>query len=148
VWKSFFPLKNNEKSKFYIGHSDPLHGFGLQPPRSSKRRISKNDQDAVEHREEKGESSEKSRLEDGDDENEEEEDDDDEEESKNDGVSAISSEELNSALSNALRISSLNVEQICALDGQDGGWKLIHRVGDSFCLYKRRLQLLEGVGSN
>ena len=125
-----------------------MHGFGLQPPRSSKRRISKNDQDAVEHREEKGESSEKSRLEDGDDENEEEEDDDDEEESKNDGVSAISSEELNSALSNALRISSLNVEQICALDGQDGGWKLIHRVGDSFCLYKRRLQLLEGVGSN
>ena len=146
--KSFFPLIFNEKFKFFIGHSDPLHGFGLQPPRSSKRRISKNDQDAVEHREEKGENSDKSRLKDGDDENEEEEDDDEEEESKNDGVSAISSEELNSALSNALRISSLNVEQICALDGQDGGWKLIHRVGDSFCLYKRRLQLLEGVGSN
>ena len=121
-----------------------MHGFGLQPPLSSRHRISMNDQDAVEHREEKDENSDITRSEDGYD--EEDEDGDDEEENKNDGVSVISSDELNGALNNALRLSSLNVEQICALDGQDGGWKLIHRVGDSFCLYKRRLQLFEGVG--
>ena len=112
-----------------------MHGFGIKPPHSTNR-ISINDEDAVEPKEKKRKVSdlEKSECESIEEEHEDEE--------GNDSGSAISSEELESAL----RISCLSAEQVCALGGKDGGWKLIHRVGDSFCLYKRRLQLSEDGG--
>lgn len=129
---------------FYAGHSDAIYGLGLQPPRF-KQHLSTEEQNTVEQKKKKSESSDeiKGGLVDNEEGGQGEED---EEENQIDGVSAISFEELNGALSNALRISSLNVDQVCALDGEDGGWKLIHRVGDSFCLYKRRLQLSEDLG--
>lgn len=114
----------------------------MQPPRF-KQHLSTEDQNAVEQGKKSESSSDESNGGLVDEENDDEED---EVDHQSDGVSAISLKELNGALSNALHISSLNVEQVCALGGEDGGWKLIHRVGDSFCLYKRRLQLSDGGG--
>lgn len=53
--------------------------------------------------------------------------------------SDITNDEMKRALENALRIGNMSHEEVCALQGLDGGWKLVHRDGDSFCLYKRRL---------
>ena len=135
--------------KFQIisGHSESIYGFGLRPP--SQRRnfsvIEKFTEDSRGETDDEGEN-----IDSDDEENYDDQDSIDGDESEiesDDSLNSISKEELYSALSNALRVSALTVEEICALEGKEGGWKLVHRVGDSFCLFKRRLQVESDPGA-